>query len=306
MKEYNRFISRGTVSYLLQQFPEHAHAWLTDLPGEILKLSEKWKLEYTGHELNSRFGTILYANSAVYGEVAVKIVPWFSPRLESEILCYRLLPYKEMCRLLDVELSLGAMLLRYVHPVKDADGALRERVFSSLYQARTPACGEIALPRYEEVLENVLNNAETEAVNDQRLSHYLSSIDKARNAVKLFEAEPKYIIHGDAHEYNMITDGKGCVLIDPLGYIAPFAFEYARYLGTAMKRTELSDEAFFRLVERVLPEGENIEKCLTAFAIDVTLRAGNTFIEGNTFDEIVFAGYWAQRAWRYLEAYQNK
>lgn len=306
MAEYNRFISQGTVNYLLQQFPEHAHAWLVNLPEEIEKLSRKWKLEYTGHELNSRFGTILYADSAVYGEVAVKIVPWFSPRLESEILCYRLLPYREMCPLLDVDHELGAMLLKYVHPAKDADIKRREKVFASLCAAKKPAAGDIALPKYENVLESALDNAFREAGGDERLCHFFESIEKARSAVKHFETEPRYIIHGDAHEYNMIMSEDGCVLIDPLGYIAPFEFEYARYLGTAMKETTLSNEAFFELVGRVLPGEANLEKCLTAFAVDVTLRACNTFIEGNTFDEIVFAGCWAQRAWRYLEAYKNQ
>lgn len=89
-----------------------------------------------GHEPCSRFGAILYGASARYGRVAVKVVPWFSPRLKTEVFCYRHLPYREMCPLYDVDEKLGAMLLRYVPAANSADHAPRERVFRSLYEQR--------------------------------------------------------------------------------------------------------------------------------------------------------------------------
>lgn len=302
MEKYTSYISDGTISYLKQQFPAHADAWLDSLPEALRGLTDKWQLTFTGHERNSRFGTILYANSMRYGEVAVKIVPWFCPRLKSEIECYRALPYREMCPLLDVDENLGAMLLKYV---KEDGSAGKEDVFSSLYAQRKPASENDypLLYPYEKVLESVLSNAETviREQNDAALLHFLPSIGKAQNAISLFANDEKYIIHGDAHEYNMLGSGSNCILIDPLGYIAPFAFEYARYLGTAMKETEMSNEDFFRLSEKVFGGKGDFTKNLTAFAVDVTLRACNTFIEGNTYEEILFAGTWAERAWTYLE-----
>ncbi|MBQ6716678.1 MAG: hypothetical protein IJN21_09190 [Clostridia bacterium] len=298
------YISDGTISYLMQQFPSHAEKWLSDFPHAIERLKEKWQLTFKGHERNSRFGTILYAESRVYGDVAVKIVPWFCPRLKSEIECYRSLPYREMCDLYDVDEKLGAMLLKYVEEKKDAT-ADKALVFSSLFEQRRPALERDypLLYPYRAVLEDVLSNAGN-VINggkDSKLSVFLPSIQKAQAAISLFENDEKYIIHGDAHEYNMLGSENGCVLIDPLGYIAPFAFEYARYLGTAMKENEMSPDDFFRLCEKVFAGDGDIKKNLTAFAIDVTLRACNTFIEGNTYDEILFSGSWARRAWAYLE-----
>ena len=304
MKKHVSYISEGTVSYLKQQFPSHADEWLSALPDALKRLVDKWQLTFTGHESNSRFGTILYAQSQEHGEVAVKIVPWFCPRLKSEIECYRALPYREMCRLYDVDEELGAMLLKYVRQEKN-DTIDKALAFSALYEQKKRA-SEADYPLlypYREVLMDVLSNAERVicTTGDEKLSVYLPSIQKARNAYCDFENDEKYIIHGDAHEYNMLGSENGCILIDPLGYIAPFAFEYARYLGTAMKETEMPAEAFFSLSERVFSGKGDFKKNLTAFAIDVTLRACNTFIEGNTYDEILFAGSWAKRAWAYLE-----
>ncbi len=304
MEKHISFISEGTISYLKQQFPANADQWLNDFDVSLKRLMDKWQLTIKGHERNSRFGTILYAESRLYGEVAVKIVPWFCSRLKSEIECYKSLPYKEMCRLYDVDEDLGAMLLKSVKETKNEkfDKAL---VFESLYSQRKPA-DEKEYPLlypYFEVLKSVTENARqvVNASKDEKLYVFLPSIEKAEKAVSLFENDEKYIIHGDAHEYNMLGNEDGCVLIDPLGYIAPFAFEYARYLGTAMKETNMSVEDFFRLSEKVFSGKGDFKKNLTAFAIDVTLRACNTFIEGNTYREILFAGSWAKRAWAYLD-----
>lgn len=304
MEKRMSFISDGTISYLKQQFPAYADKWLNDLDVSVKRLKDKWQLTFTGHERNSRFGTILYAESKLYGPVAVKIVPWFCPRLKSEIECYKILPYKEMCRLYDTDEDLGAMLLEFVGETRN-EACDKELVFESLYSQRKPAAEKEypLLYPYFEVLKSVTENAKqvVKASDDEKLYIFLSSVQKAESAVSLFENDEKYIIHGDAHEYNMIGSKEGCVLIDPLGYIAPFAFEYARYLGTAMKENEMPKEDFFRLSEKVFSGKGDFKKNLTAFAVDVTLRACNTFIEGNTYEEILFAGSWAKRAWAYLE-----
>lgn len=302
---YHSCISEDTVSYLTQQFPGEAPAWLEGFPDELRRICEKWAFMPEGYEPHSRFGTILYGVSARYGRVAVKVVPWFSPRLKSEIFCYRHLPYREMCTLYDVDERLGAMLLRYVPAGGSADRAPRERVFRSLYEQRRPtAPDESALPRYEDVLKSVLSNARAvvTAANDASLAPFLPSIDRALAAMEGFRDSARYLIHGDAHEYNMLEEENGCVLIDPLGYIAPIEFEFARYLGTAMKDNPLTNAEMDALVSRILPEEVDRARAMTAFAIDTTLRGCNTFIEGNTYEEIVHGGQWAARSWSYTDA----
>ena len=69
-----------------------------------------------------------------------------------------------------------------------------------------------------------------------------------------------------------------------------------------MKKHPLSNAEMDALVSRILPGGVDRARALSAFAIDTTLRGCNTFIEGNTCEEIVFGGSWATRAWNYADA----
>ena len=90
---YQAYISQVTLHYLMQRYPAYTPEWLKNFEGEVCRLEKKWGVTVEGHERDSRFGTILYGRSQVYGPVAVKIVPWFSPRLMGEVYCYQHLPY---------------------------------------------------------------------------------------------------------------------------------------------------------------------------------------------------------------------
>ncbi len=301
----HQYISEGTMQYLLQQYPEHTPGWLKAFDGEVRRLEDRWKLTIRGHERESRFGCILYGESEMYGEVAMKIVPWFSPRLQGETYCYRRLPYRELCRLYDVDDALGAMLLRYVAPAQENSDAHKERTIAAMYgQRRLADAQDRVLPLYQDVLAEVTAIAagEIERTGDMGFRALAPSIERAKQTIADFAEQPLYAIHGDAHGFNLLEEGDHCVLIDPLGYRAPFAFEWARYLGTAMKETDMADGDFFALADRLSQGHAPMAEVLRAFAIDTTLRACNTFIEGNTHEEICFGADWARRAWAYCDA----
>lgn len=303
---YSHFISQSTENYLRSQFPIETTHWMSTFDAQVMRLIDKWKLTLSGHEALSRFGTIFYAHSEPYGDVAVKIVPHFSPRLEGEIACYRALPYVEMCPLYDVDEVMGALLLKFVRCERARPIAeVQERVFSSLRAQRKRACSERGhFDDYCEVLESVLSNAERELKlrKDDELNALNKSISRAREAMRIFDADERYIIHGDAHEYNMLTEADACVLIDPLGYTAPFVFEYARYIGTKLKPAPLAPETLSALITRLLPPEEDRRRALWAMGVDTTLRSANTFIEGNTYQEILESVNWAERAWQSVDA----
>lgn len=306
---YHAYISGATLKYLHQQYPAHTPAWLESFTDEVHRLEEMWGVTVEGFERDSRFGAILYGQSEKYGKVAMKIVPWFSPRLQGEVYCYRRLPYEELCPLYAVDEHLGALLLKYVPGSEAADPACKEAAIAALYDQRSIATveDETVLPHYEGVLAEVSRVALTEIARtaDPGYAHLAQSVERARQAMADFAGEERCVIHGDAHAFNLLEEEGRCLLIDPLGYIAPFAFEWARYLGTAMKEAEISHEDFRALALRLSLDNAPLETVLRAFAIDTTLRACNTFIEGNTHREICFAADWARRAWAYYDALQH-
>ena len=132
---YHDYISDATLQYLMQQYPEHTPGWLASFQSEVHRLEDLWAVNVEGFERDSRFGTILYGQSAGYGKVAVKVVPWFSPRLKGEVYCYRRLPYQEMCPLYAVDENLGAMLLKYVPPTSRPDFTCKERAIGAVSPA---------------------------------------------------------------------------------------------------------------------------------------------------------------------------
>ena len=302
-------ISQATLQYLMQQYPEHTPGWLESFQAEVRRLEDMWGVKVEGFERESRFGTILYGRSEKYGKVAVKIVPWFSPRLQGEVYCYRHLPYKEMCPLYEVDEKMGALLLKYVTAEENAEPACKEAAIAALYAQRCAATAEdeAHVPHYEDVLAEVSANAlrEIARTGDAGYAHLALSIERAEKAMAAFAGRERCLIHGDAHAFNLLEEGDSCLMIDPLGYIAPFAFEWARYLGTAMKEKPLPADYFRSLVLRLTQNNAPMEEALRAFAIDTTLRACNTFIEGNTYQEICFAADWAKRAWDYYDALAN-
>ena len=303
---YQDYISQATLQYLMQRYPAHTPEWLKTFEAEVLRLEEMWGVTVEGHERDSRFGTILYGRSEKYGPVAVKIVPWFSPRLMGEVYCYRHLPYREMCPLYAVDEKLGAMLLKYVPAMEEGNPARKQNAIAALYAQRRIATAEDEknVPRYEEVLSEVSAIALENIARtcDVGYAHLALSVQRAQAAISCFRDSERCLIHGDAHAFNLLEEGDSCLMIDPLGYVAPFVFEWARYLGTAMKETPIPAEAFRQMVLQLTQGNCPLEEALLAFAIDVTLRSCNTFIEGNTYQEICFAADWAKRAWDYVDA----
>lgn len=306
---YHDYISDATLQYLMQQYPEHTPGWLASFQSEVNRIEAQWGVTVEGYEKESRFGTILYGQSERFGKVAVKIVPWFSPRLMGEVYCYHHLPYREMCPLYAVDEQLGAMLLKYVPVSEVSSPARKEAALAALYAQRRLATEEDTqhVPFYGDVLAQVSANAlqEIARTGDAGYAHLAASIDRAEKAMAAFRDSDIYMIHGDAHAFNILEEENSCLLIDPLGYRAPFAFEWARYLGTAIKEEKLSNEDFLALVLRLTQHNAPIEEALRAFAIDTTLRACNTFIEGNTYEEICFSADWARRAWAYYDALKH-
>ena len=203
-----------------------------------------------------------------------------------EVYCYQHLPYKEMCPLYAVDEKLGAMLLKYIPAAENVDPACKEAALASLYAQRRIATAkdEKNVSRYEAVLGEVSaialeNIART---GDAGYAHLALPIQRAAEAMAAFRDSERCLIHGDAHAFNLLEEGSSCLMIDPLGYVAPFAFEWARYLGTAIKAADVPVDEFCAMVQRLSQDRIPLEDVLAAFAIDTTLRACNTFIEGNT------------------------
>lgn len=305
----DQVISQGTKAFLTDRYPLYAADWIDRFPQNVEQLCDRWQFTPDGYESGSRFGAILYGVSETYGRCAMKLIPYFCERLETEIACYRMLPYREMCAMYDCETEIGALLLQYVESEPAAPAIAH--VFEGFIPQRRRAddeCVKAGIPRYERVLATVTDNAlrEIGLRGDETLMPLQASIVRAKDAMKRFRNHDRYLIHGDIHRHNMIVSGGKVSVIDPLGYIAPFAFEFTRFLGTEIKEYGMTAETLAESLDRMRADILGITDVTDALGIDTTLRACNTFIEGDTIESIRNGVRWARDAWRYGDEIKRK
>lgn len=294
-------INSGTYNYLISNYGEEAREWLDNINDVVSKLCQKWNVVITEYEEYSRFGCILYGTDEK-NEVVLKLIPPCCHRLRDEINCYFELPYRNMVKMYAYDIEHGGFLLRRIRnkPIKELNRIAK--LFYTMYMERQLA-NSTGMISYSIPFQESLKNAwETicDSPNDI-LRGFLPYISRAREAYSMMRENPCYLLHGDAHIHNILDDGQNIFLIDPIGYVGPFEIEYARFLGTYIRENNLYHTSLKNLVLLVCGDYCPLENIYIALGYDVTMRACNTFIEGDSEMQIVDAILWAKRIWTLID-----
>lgn len=301
----NTPINKETYSFLIHNYGDQARVWLDSINDVISKLCQKWNIVITDYEEHSRFGCILYGvgNDT---EVVLKLVPPCCHRLQDEINCYFELPYSSMVKLYAYDLELGGFLLKRIRdiPILKLDGIAK--LFHTMYGERQLIKSTEITP-YKVPFYESLKNAWDTICNrsDAVLKDFLPYIARAKKAFSMVENNPCYLLHGDAHIHNILDDGQNIFLIDPIGYAGPFEIEYARFIGTYIRENDLYHASLKDLVSLVCGDYSPIEDIYLALGYDVTMRACNAFIEGDTESQILDAILWAEKIWKLIDQTQR-
>lgn len=301
--KFNISIEEKTISYLISNYGQEAQKWIEDIESIVELLSNKWHLSILGSEPNARFGCILYGKSDIYGDIVLKLVPPCCIRLGQEILCYKKLSYSNMVTLYDYDLSLGGFLLRRIfnRPIESLESV--SVLFETMYSQRQEVQWDSDRYSYELAFHASLSNAKAIILkrSDNKLEEFLPAIEKALFYYRKIEKKKLFFIHGDAHIHNILRDSQNTYLIDPIGYMAPFEVEYARFIGTYIRENEAYN-LLSAIIQKVVCGKCDSRQVLSAIGFDVTMRACNTFCEGNTYEEILDALAWTKRTWNAIES----
>lgn len=295
-------LGNHTRDFLLKNYHTEVQPWIENFNEIIAQLSAKWEMTITDYEVQSRFGCILYGFSK-NTSTAMKLVPPCCPRLEQEVLCYRMLPYHNMVELYDYDFDLGGILLHRVNSFPIPNMNVIANLFQAMFEERASA-SHPEITDYSEAFHESLNRAYTSISRSQdpRQQSFLAVIEKARSYYKKIERNGTFFLHGDAHIHNILYDGSDVFLIDPIGYNGPFEIEYARFIGTFVRENHLYDIPLRDLVEKVSRGNCPVQEIMIAIGCDVTMRACNTFFEGNTDEEIIDALCWSKRIWKMVDS----
>ncbi len=301
MKKYE--LTQKTKDYLQQAYGSIAEAWIKVFDAHVDYLLDKWKLTIQSQEENSRFGAIFYTFSAEYGDTVLKIIPYFCERLKNEIRCYQKLPYTAMCNMLDYETTIGAILLEYIPGEKRQNVESYLALLKQMQVERHPVTAEdTEVTDYWAAWERSVQYAKMslERVSWDYQKCMLECLDQCAKQLTYGKQLPKYYVHGDGHIHNIVGNNP-LVLIDPIGYQAPFGVEYARFLGTWYRENKTGTDALREMMMLLSVDAEDYRDNCLMLAMDVTFRACNVFSEGNTQAEIYDAIEWANRIWHSIQ-----
>lgn len=300
----NNYLSQKTINYMNKEYGDLFATWFSSIQPYLDELFLKWNVTPCAIECNSKFGSIIYAMQ-YEKKVVIKIIPHFVERLYTEIKCYQILKYSHMCKLIDYDLEVGALLLEYHEPtnVKNELSIIR-MLFEKIKLEKTPETN--MFPNYFDVFINLTTDLlkRNDIIERHDFLQLKKSIDEAKLAINSLLDDKKYLLHGDLHIHNIILSSEP-VMIDPIGYCAPFCFEYSRFIGTYFKNCNFDCKKTMECISEIVPTSECIDRIILATCIDVTLRACNTFVEGNTEEEITEAIVWAEKMWDFKSIFYN-
>lgn len=181
----------------------------------------------------SRFGIVIYIQSTQYGKCYLKFVPQILERYNNEKKIYHTLHKSIMCELVKCYDEFNCLvLINCGNEVSEWDISKEEikKFFTKVYNNRIISSNDSFFHSYERILMGKLYNLES--VSPQIALYVKKAIELYK---KNFSNSTKYIIHGDMHRHNLLVLNNTIKAIDPIGYIAPYEIEYARYIGTELE-----------------------------------------------------------------------
>lgn len=206
--------------------------WEKELDRDIEDLFEKWGIYEFSVNGDGYSGLVIEGESHVYGQVVMKIyAPFFEERFQKEIAVLSGLKNYHQCQLLDVVPEKHAMLLDRVIPgdyidfYDDKD--IIKKMFIDMEAHKTKACHV----KNSQVLKGVLELTENEYLTTAKIDYHQSLLAYLMKHMRkiyheYFDDDESYVLHGDAYFKNALKGDNEVVVIDPVGYNAPFIFEY--------------------------------------------------------------------------------
>ena len=207
-------------------FGNRGRQWIQSLPEVIKSLSKKWQLTNIVPVENMSWNYVVKADSEKYGPVCIKVSIKES-LIADEIKALEYFNSFAMIKLIDHDAVLHALLLQQAIPGKSLKG---------LYQSNK----EEAIVIYARVIECLLSSAKEstsghvkdwmEAFNrvpKDKLPKNLLHKAKILSKEMLEQPHDEFLLHGDLHMDNIISDQNKWVAIDPKGVIGPKEFEVA-------------------------------------------------------------------------------
>lgn len=279
-------ITKGIQSFLLRNETERTLRWIDMIYAKMPELITRYGITSFLPNQISRYGLVLQAKSQKYGggEIIVKFIPDFVGRYERELEAIRILPKSYMCGLIDADEDCNCMILQKITPARYAcfeENLKLTEMFHHVIEDAIPFSENMQLnyiPYYFDELKGKLANASAMPYLRDKIQPELEY------AVKLYEEyfsnSPRYILHGDLHEQNILDDGTRFWGIDPNGMLGPIELECVRFIRNDVRNhPSFGYEQRFEILLNSFARFVDIERLVRIFIIDMAYCTYNSVFE---------------------------
>lgn len=212
---------------------EGTKTWEKTIDIDVERMFDKWEIYLFSVNRDAYTGLVLECQSRKYGDVVLKMYPPFlSGRYVKESFIMSTLKSYPQAPLLDVDQKCNTMLLGRVIPGDyidyDEDREEIIRMFQKMWEGRTSIQ---TVPNKPDEIKSVIMQTEDEYAIASRYDYYPELLPYLLECAKriyndYFADEEKFILHGDAYYKNALRSQDGIKIIDPVGYVDAFLFEY--------------------------------------------------------------------------------
>jgi len=215
-------------------FGVRGERWLKGVPALLGRCQEKWQLSNFEPIDELSINLVLFAHSAVYGDVALKLEgPHDERHTEAEAL--RLYDGASACRCFDVEGDAEALLLERLkpgHTLRSLAAPEAQVDVAVDLVTRLPIAlpGSHIFPLYAEWIERAFARTRDEFAPSAEFSELMNAAETLFREIDA-SSSARVLLHGDLHHDNILAAENGqWKAIDPQGAVGVHCLESARFI----------------------------------------------------------------------------
>lgn len=209
-------------------FNKRGKQWLNALPTIMEYLANKWQLIHIQPVANMTWNYVAKAISKTHGAVVVK-VSCDEKLIHDELIALKHFNAHGMIKLFEHDSQYHAMLLQQAIPGKSLRSIYPNRVQDTIniYSAIVKQLTSVQQQDHNN-FKHVSNWLKVfDRTNENKLPDGLiEKADLLKNSL-LASRGKEFVLHGDLHHDNILSDGNSWVAIDPKGIIGEIEFEAA-------------------------------------------------------------------------------
>ena len=204
-------------------------SWKDKVDKDVNFLFKKYKVEYFNLNKNSYMGIVLDCHSYTYNNIFIKIVPPMINRYFYETETLKKLPSFLTCDFIGFDKEKSAIVMKKVEPGDlipfNGNEKIIKNLFENLYSNKISITKEInsSFLGFDEVVYNDYQICKKYNLNDETINNLFKQFNYYYDEIK--NCNQSYLLHGDVYKNNIVRSKSGPIIIDPLGFKAPFVME---------------------------------------------------------------------------------